>query len=42
MHDFTCHHVSNSRGLAVGHVFSESGEHVVSITQEVLIRAPRK
>ncbi|HUF98706.1 MAG TPA: acyl-CoA thioesterase domain-containing protein [Ilumatobacter sp.] len=41
LHDFTCHHVSNSRGLAVGHVFSETGEHVVSITQEVLIRAPR-
>lgn len=41
LHDFTCHHVSNSRGLAVGHVFSESGEHVASISQEVLIRAPR-
>ena len=41
LHDFMCHHVSNSRGLAVGHVFAESGEHVASISQEVLIRAPR-
>jgi acyl-CoA thioesterase-2 len=41
LHDFTCHHVSNSRGLTVGHVFAESGEHVASISQEVLIRAPR-
>ncbi len=41
LHDFTCHHVSNSRGLAVGHVFAESGEHVASISQEVLIREPR-
>ncbi len=41
LHDFTCHHVSNSRGLAVGHVFAENGEHVASISQEVLIRAPR-
>lgn len=41
LHDFTCHHVSNSRGLAVGHVFTEDGEHVASVSQEVLIRALR-
>lgn len=38
LHDFTCHAVGNSRGLSLGHVFSEDGTHVATVAQEVLIR----
>jgi acyl-CoA thioesterase II len=42
VHDFTCHGLMSSRGLAVGHVFTAGGLHVASVSQEVLIRAPRR
>lgn len=38
LHDFTCHGLLSSRGLAVGHVFTAGGSHVATITQEVLLR----
>ncbi|MGA0036223.1 MAG: acyl-CoA thioesterase [Ilumatobacteraceae bacterium] len=38
LHDFTCHHFTASRGLAVGHVFTADGEHVATVAQEVLLR----
>lgn len=38
LHDFTCHSLGNSRGLAIGHVFSEDGVHVATVAQEALIR----
>jgi acyl-CoA thioesterase-2 len=41
LHDFTCHHYTGARGLAIGHVFDESGVHVATIAQEVLLREPR-
>jgi acyl-CoA thioesterase II len=41
LHDFTCHGLISSRGLSLGHVFTEDGIHVATITQEVLIR-PRR
>lgn len=41
LHDFTCHSVSNSRGLSLGHVFSEDGVLVASVAQEVLLRDRR-
>jgi len=41
LHDFTCHHVTGSRGLAVGHVFTADGEHAATVAQEVLIRDRR-
>ena len=41
LHDFTCHGLISSRGLSLGHVFTEDGVHVATITQEVLIR-PRR
>lgn len=41
LHDFTCHHVTGSRGLALGHVFTAEGEHVATVAQEVLIRDRR-
>ena len=41
LHDFSCHHFTGSRGLALGHVFDETGTHVATIAQEVLLREPR-
>ena len=42
LHDFTCHHVTGSRGLAIGHVFTAEGEHVATVAQEVLLRERRE
>jgi acyl-CoA thioesterase-2 len=41
LHDVTCHHFSQGRGLAVGHVFDADGAHVATLAQEVLVR-PRR
>jgi acyl-CoA thioesterase-2 len=41
LHDFTCHHYTGARGLAIGHVFDGSGVHVATVAQEVLLREPR-
>lgn len=41
LYDFSCHHFVGARGLSVGHVFTEAGEHVATIAQEVLLREPR-
>ena len=41
LHDFTCHHYTGARGLAIGHVFDQEGVHVATIAQEVLLREPR-
>jgi len=43
LHDFSCHHLVDGRGLAIGHVFDASGQHVATVAQEVLLRsqAPR-
>lgn len=41
LHDFSCHHFTGGRGLAVGHVFTADGEHAATIAQEVLLREPR-
>lgn len=38
LHDFTCHGLMSSRGLAVGHIFTTAGVHVATVTQEVLLR----
>ncbi len=40
LHDFTCHHYTGARGLAIGHVFDQEGVHVATIAQEVLLREP--
>ena len=40
-HDFRCHGLISSRGLAVGQVFTETGVHVATISQEVLLRRRR-
>lgn len=39
LHDFSCHTFVGGRGLAIGHVFTESGLHAATIAQEVLLRA---
>ena len=36
-----CQGIISSRGLAVGHVFTEAGVHVATISQEVLLRKRR-
>lgn len=36
-----CHGIISSRGLTMGHVFTEDGVHVASVSQEVLLR-PRR
>ncbi|MDZ7732398.1 MAG: thioesterase family protein [Acidimicrobiia bacterium] len=41
VHDFTCHGLMSSRGLAVGHVFTAEGVHVATVTQEALLRRHR-
>jgi acyl-CoA thioesterase-2 len=41
LHDFSCHHFTGSRGLAVAHIFRPDGEHVATVTQEVLLRPER-
>jgi acyl-CoA thioesterase-2 len=42
LYDFSCHHYVGARGLAIGHVFAEAGEHVATVAQEVLLREPRQ
>lgn len=36
-----CHGIISSRGLTIGHVFTESGVHVATVSQEVLLRRRR-
>ena len=38
LHDFSCHNFTGGRGLAIGHIFDESGVHVATVAQEVLMR----
>jgi len=42
MHAFTCHGLLSSRGLAIGYVFTEAGDHVATVVQEVLLRSLRR
>ena len=42
LYDFSCHHLVNGRGLAVGHVFEPDGAHVATVAQEVLVRDTRE
>jgi acyl-CoA thioesterase-2 len=37
----TCQRVAEGRGLAIGQVFTERGQHVASLAQELLIRRSR-
>ncbi|HEY1738998.1 MAG TPA: acyl-CoA thioesterase II, partial [Acidimicrobiia bacterium] len=41
LHDFTSHGIGGSRGLATGQVYTASGEHIATISQEVLLRRRR-
>ncbi len=42
LHSFTSHGFLSSRGLSVGHVLTDSGVHVATIAQEVLLRPARR
>jgi len=42
LHDFSCHHFIGERGLSIGHIFSENGDHVATVAQEVLLRDRRQ
>jgi acyl-CoA thioesterase-2 len=41
LHDFRADGLLMPRGLAVGHIFDERGDHVATVTQEVLLRPER-
>jgi acyl-CoA thioesterase II len=41
LHDFTCRGLVQSRGTSVGSIFDETGRHVATVAQEVLIRPLR-
>jgi acyl-CoA thioesterase II len=41
LYDMTCHSFTGNRGLTIGHVFSQTGKHVATIAQEVLVRNAR-
>ena len=41
LHDFSCHSFVGGRGLALGHVYDEAGEHLATVAQEVLLRDAR-
>jgi acyl-CoA thioesterase-2 len=41
VHDFRCDGIMSSRGLAIGHLFTAEGQHVATVSQEVLLR-PRR
>lgn len=42
LYDFSCQHLVNGRGLALGHVFAPDGAHVATVAQEVLVRDARE
>jgi len=41
LHDFTCQTYVGGRGLSIGHIFDQSGAHVATVAQEVLLRDTR-
>lgn len=42
LQDFWCKGLVNSRGLALGRIFTPDGVHVATVAQEVLLRAARR
>lgn len=38
LYEMNCHSYLNGRGLALGYVFSEDGDHVATVAQETLVR----
>lgn len=41
LYDFAVHSLGNNRGLTLGHVFSNAGEHIATVAQELLVRRRR-
>lgn len=42
LQDFSCHGFAGGRGLAIGHVYGATGEHLATVAQEVLARRKRR
>lgn len=41
IYEYTVHALGSSRGLTLGHIFTQGGEHVATVAQELLVR-PRR
>lgn len=41
LHAFSCHALRGARGLAIGHIFDATGQHLATVNQEVLLRQRR-
>lgn len=42
LHDFSCLAFTGARGLSIGQIFDEEGDHVATVAQEVLLRPSRR
>jgi acyl-CoA thioesterase-2 len=42
LYDFSVHSLGNNRALTLGHIFAESGEHIATVAQELLVRRRRE
>jgi acyl-CoA thioesterase II len=41
LYDFAVHSLGGNRGLTLGHIFSNSGAHIATVAQELLVRRRR-
>jgi len=41
LYDFSVHSLGGNRGLTLGHIFSQDGEHIATVAQEGLVRRRR-
>jgi acyl-CoA thioesterase-2 len=42
LYDFAVHALRGNRGLTLGHIFNQAGEHVATVAQELLVRRRRE
>jgi acyl-CoA thioesterase-2 len=42
LYDFAVQSLRNNRGLTLGHIFNETGEHIATVAQELLVRRRRE
>ncbi|MET0340280.1 MAG: acyl-CoA thioesterase domain-containing protein [Polyangiales bacterium] len=41
IYEFSVHFLGGSRGLTIGHIFAQTGEHIATVAQELLVRLRR-
>lgn len=41
LHDFACRGLTGTRGLSIGSIFDDAGQHIATVSQEALIRPIR-